>query len=311
MKTEDIKLFHKVVEFGSISESAKWMDLPKSNISRRIKQLEEDTGIKLFHRHSRNVTLTESGNRFYISTVSIIKDLDQTVLSLQTPEDDLQGKLKIMIMPVMLNKAQLVLDFMTLHPNIDVEVISSPYEQDLIKNNIDMAFRLSNKVSEENLVAREMARETFGLYASPQYIAEYGEPQSLEDLVEHLFIVYRFSNGQIFDKVTSKNGNIIQPKSSLTVNSILLMIEAATQHKGVLFTSRRIGKQFVEKGLLQLIIPTYAPIMNLSWLVHPPRHFMSREGKAFLDFVLERQADLLYPDSELIDVLRTPFNTQQ
>lgn len=308
MKTEDIKLFHKVVEFGSLTEAAKWLDLPKSNISRRIKQLESDTGIKLFHRHSRNVTLTSPGTAFYKDTLSIISKLDQTILKLQNPEQELKGKLKVMIAPIMMNIGKLVFDFMALHPKVEVEIISSPYEQDLITNGIDAAFRLSNEVTQENLVARGLSNEPYGLYASLQYLETHQEPSSLEDLTHHEMIVYRFSNGQLHNKLVLDNGDIIQPKGRLIVNSVALLAEAAIQHKGFIFISKRIGSIFAKRGLLQHVLPNYAPNRNFAWLVHPPRQFMSAEAEVFLDFILERLHRLQYRDTDILNVLRVPFD---
>ncbi|MDV5168634.1 LysR family transcriptional regulator [Photobacterium rosenbergii] len=308
MKTEDIKLFHKVVEFGSLTETAKWLDLPKSNISRRIKQLEEDTGIKLFHRHSRNIKLTDSGNKFYQSTLKIISELEQTIGCLQTPEQELKGKLKVMIMPFMMNIGKLVFDFISLHPNVDVEISSSPDEKDLITNDIDIAFRYSKEITQDNVVAREMSKETFGLFASPQYITAHGKPLTLEEMESQALIGYRFSNGQVFDKLFFKNGQYVQPQMHLIVNSVALLIEAAIQHKGYILMSRRAGNIFAQQGLLQLVLPDYAPKHNFSWLLHLPRQFMSSEAKVFLDFILERIDRLQYRDADLQKVLRVPFN---
>ncbi|MCQ1058995.1 LysR family transcriptional regulator [Photobacterium sp. ZSDE20] len=215
MKTEDIKLFHKVVEFGSLTETAKWLDLPKSNISRRIKQLETDLNTKLFHRHSRHITLTAAGNKFYRSSLPIMEQLDSTISQLQSPDRELSGKLKIMISPIMMNIGKMVFDFMKLHPNVEVEIISSPYEQDLVKNDIDVAFRLAAEVTEENLVGREIGREVYGLFASPHYLSKHGEPKTLDMLSHHPLITYRFSNGQVYNKLPLDNGQYIQLKSGL------------------------------------------------------------------------------------------------
>ncbi|MBY5946880.1 LysR family transcriptional regulator [Photobacterium rosenbergii] len=308
MKTEDIKLFHKVVEFGSLTETAKWLDLPKSNISRRIKQLEDEAGIKLFHRHSRNVTLTPSGEQFYESTLSIISDLEQTIFKLQTPEKELKGKIKVMIAPSMLNIGKVVFEFISSHPNIEAEVITSPYDQDLITNDIDVAFRVNNEISQENLVARELGKEVYGLYASPSYISKYGKPSSIEALVDYEMIVFRFNNGQLHNKLYLDNGDSICPKGNLIVNNLALMMEAAIQGKGLIFIPKRTGTLFVNRGLLELVLPEYAPRRNFAWLVHSPRQYLSTEAEAFLDFALERIEQVRYRDSDLVNVLRIPFN---
>lgn len=307
MKTEDIKLFHKVAEFGSLTETAKWLDLPKSNISRRIKQLESDLKIKLFHRHSRHITLTAAGNDFYNATVGLIHTLDKTISKLQHPEKELVGRLKIMISPVMMNIGKLVLEFMQLHPAINVEVISSNDELDLIKNEIDVAFRVVNAPTEENLIAHKIQEEPYGLYASPQYLLNHGTPASLDQLPEHNFIIYRFSNGELLNKLSHDNGQSIQLSSNLTVNSVPLLIESAIQGHGLILISQRVGDLFAQKNLLEQVIHSYSPNYNFGWIVHPPRQYLSLVTQEFLNFVLLRIKRLGYDDKDAMNVFRLPF----
>ncbi|AJR08797.1 LysR family transcriptional regulator [Photobacterium gaetbulicola] len=307
MKTEDIKLFHKVAEFGSLTETAKWLDLPKSNISRRIKQLESDIQIKLFHRHSRHITLTAAGTEFYNSTISLINNLDKTINNLQRPEKELNGRLKIMISPVMMNIGKLVLEFMQLHPAINVEIISSNDELDLIKNEIDVAFRVVNAPTEENLIAHKIREEPYGLYASPQYLSEHGTPDSLEQLLGHNFIAYRFSNGELLNKLSLDSGQSIQLSSNLTVNSVPLLVESAIQGHGLILLSQRVGNLFAQKNLLEQVIHSYSPNYNFGWIVHPPRQYLSLLTQEFLNFVLLRIKRLGYDDKDAMNVFRLAF----
>ncbi|MGR5065275.1 LysR family transcriptional regulator [Photobacterium sp. DNB22_13_2] len=308
MKTEDIKLFHKVTEFGSLTETAKWLDLPKSNISRRIKQLENDLQIKLFHRHSRHITLTVAGNDFYNSSVQLINQLDQTISKLQRPKKELDGRLKVMISPVMMNIGKLVLEFMQLHPCVNVEIISSNDELDLIKNDIDIAFRVVNTPTEENLIAHKIREEPYGLYASPQYLSSNGTPDTLDKLTEHNFITFRFSNGERFNKLLLEDGRVLKVSSNLTVNSVPLLIESAIQGHGLILISQRVGNLFAQKKLLEQVIHSYSPSYNFGWVVHPPRHYLSLVTQEFLNFVLHRLKRLGYDDNDAMNVFRLPFS---
>lgn len=75
MKTEDIALFHRIVETGSLVEAADILNLPKSTLSRRLQSLEDELNVKLFHRQSRTMTLTASGSHFYDKTTGMLATL--------------------------------------------------------------------------------------------------------------------------------------------------------------------------------------------------------------------------------------------
>lgn len=93
MKTEDIALFHRIVETGSILEAANLLNLPKSTVSRRLQSLEESLNLKLFHRQSRAITLTSAGSHFYEKTLVMLADLDRTLSDITDNKAELTGPL--------------------------------------------------------------------------------------------------------------------------------------------------------------------------------------------------------------------------
>ena len=214
-----------------------------------------------------------------------------------------------MISPVMMNIGKLVLEFMQLHPAINVEIISSNDEQDLIKNDIDIAFRVVNTPTEENLIAHKIREEPYGLYASPQYLSNNGTPDALDKLAEHNFITFRFSNGEVFNKLTLEEGQTLHLTSNLTVNSVPLLIESAIQGHGLILISQRVGNLFAQKKLLEQVIHSYSPNYNFGWFVHPPRQYLSLVTQEFINFVLDRIKQLGYDDNDAMNVFRLPFSS--
>ena len=201
MKTEDISLFHRIVETGSLVEAADILNLPKSTLSRRLNGLEEELNVKLFHRQSRSMTLTASGSHFYDKTTSMMSSLEQTVAELTDGKSEVSGHLRILIFPIpeLLQITQGIFKFMDLHPGITVEFIVSAEPQDMIRNNIDLAFMLEDSFNENEMVARHIFSETVYFFASPEYLKKAGSPQTPDEISDHNSILFRYPNGRIFN----------------------------------------------------------------------------------------------------------------
>ncbi len=133
MKTEDIKLFHQIVDAGSLIRASEIFDLPKSNLSRRIKSLEEELQIQLFHRHNRSMQLTEAGEKFYERTKLILDELELSIQEITAPTYELSGHLRVQILPLpgIIDLGRAIFKFMDLYPKVTVEIITGSVETDL------------------------------------------------------------------------------------------------------------------------------------------------------------------------------------
>ncbi len=180
MKTEDIKLFHQIVDAGSLIRASEIFDLPKSNLSRRIKALEEELQIQLFHRHNRSMQLTEAGEKFYGRTKAIMSELELSIQEITAPTYELSGHLRIQVLPLpgIIDIGRAIFRFMDLYPKVTVEIITSSIETDLIENHIDVALRIGDKLEDSTLIARPFMSASFGYYATENYIKANGMPQT-------------------------------------------------------------------------------------------------------------------------------------
>ena len=291
MKTEDIKLFHQIVETGSMVHASEILDLPKSNLSRRLKGLEEELNILLFHRQNRSMLLTEAGEKFYKQTKPILNQLESTIQEVTAPSNEIGGHLRIQLLPLpdLLMIGNLIFKFMDLYPKITVEVLTSSEDKNLAENHIDVAFRIAvgQTLKDSSLVARPFKSAHLSFYASPDYINEYGLPTSPDELKHHNVIRFRSPDGQIHSHLQlGKTQKTVEVFGNLVINSAPLILEAGLQGRGIMFMPEDIASFFVEQGKLVRLFETMEPSTNFGWLVYPSRTHLSLTARTFIDFMM-------------------------
>jgi DNA-binding transcriptional LysR family regulator len=288
MKTEDIALFHRIVETGSILEAANLLNLPKSTVSRRLQSLEESLNLKLFHRQSRAITLTSAGSHFYEKTLVMLADLDRTLADITDNKAELTGHLRILIFPIpqIMDIVSKIFAFMDENPKFSLEIITSTEPLDMVRNNIDIAFMVNETFSELDMVAKPVISEDMCFFASPEYLAKAGMPVTLSDIEQHNSILFRFPNGKTFSEVPLANDAMQAVKGNLCTNSIQLAYEATKLGRGIGYLPKKLCQDDVEQGALVRLFNDLAPYTGVVFLVYPSRRFLSLTGQRLLDYML-------------------------
>ncbi|AZQ09198.1 LysR family transcriptional regulator [Shewanella khirikhana] len=299
MKTEDIALFHRIVETGSLVAAADLLNLPKSTLSRRLQSLEEELKVKLFHRQARVISLTAAGTHFYQKSLGILSQLDETLIELTGDDAELTGHLRIQMFPLpetaILNR--LIFRFMALHPRLTVEVIDSTEVVDMVKAHLDVAFLIENSIEEQDLVAKPVLTTELGFFASPEYLARCGEPRTLSDMADHNVALYRLVNGRIFNEFEVGMGpEVVKVKvqGNFCTNNLVLTREYALLGKGIVYLPAEMCDAYLATGQLRQLLPDFQPYVGECFLVYPSRRFVSQACRRFIDFVLQE----LTPDGK-------------
>jgi len=303
MKTEDIALFHRIVETGSILQAADLLNLPKSTVSRRLLSLEESLNIKLFHRQSRAMSLTSAGSHFYDKTLAILADLAQTLSDITDHTTEVNGHLRILIFPVpqIMEIVSKIFEFMDNNPKLSIEIISSTEPLDMIRHNIDIAFMVQETFSEIDMVAKPIIKEEMFFFASPDYLNKAGTPVKLSDMEQHNSILFRFPNGKTFSEVPLANDAMQAVKGNLCTNSIQLAYEATLSGRGIGYLPRRLCHDDVQHGKLVRLFNDLPPYLAVCFLVYPSRRFLSLTGQRLLDFMLDQLPQQASLQSATID----------
>ncbi|MDE1244241.1 LysR family transcriptional regulator [Vibrio aestuarianus] len=289
MKTEDIKMFHHIVESGGLVKASELLDLPKSNLSRRLKALEHELGIDLFHRQHKTIVVSENGRRFYQTSKTFLEQFEIEIQGLSSQNFELSGHIRIQILalPNLRILANIITDFMSIHPKVTIEIITSSTEFELIEKNVDIGFRIGYQLESMDLIARKLLSVDLSLYASPQYLEQYGTPQTPMDLELHEFILFRKFDGKI-DRRLNFNNESVTVSGRLIVNDVGLLTQSCLDHQGISCIADHDTQEYVENGKLVKLLPNYRTEQVHGWLLYPRKKTLSRQAKALIDYILER-----------------------
>ncbi|RYZ85141.1 MAG: LysR family transcriptional regulator [Moraxellaceae bacterium] len=181
-----IRMFLAVVNTGSLSQVAKHQGIAVSSVSRKIDALEAELGFKLFHRTSRLVMLTDSGEQFLPRAKNIVLEIEEAKTAMSALNADPQGLLTVTA-PASFGRlyiAPAVTRFLKRYPLMEIELHISDEIIDLSAHRIDVAVRIG-ALPDSDLVATTLAPFKRLVCASPEYLAQHGRPKSPMDLLQH------------------------------------------------------------------------------------------------------------------------------
>ena len=181
-----ITTFVRTVELGSLSKAAAAQQISPQAASKALAQLEQYLGVRLFHRTTRSMSLTEEGQRFFEAAKPSLTSLQQALSAVRQTREDLAGPLRIVgprsVLPSVIGP---VLDeYCRLYPEVQPDVQLDDRVGNWVEDRVDVGFRLGNP-PEEGLIARRLFPVQMVICAGPSYLRKYGAPQSLYELDAH------------------------------------------------------------------------------------------------------------------------------
>ncbi|MEH6453584.1 MAG: LysR substrate-binding domain-containing protein [Psychromonas sp.] len=284
-----LQYFNAVVEAKSISEASRVFDVQPSSISRQLAVLENDLGVRLINRNSRNVSLTEAGNRFYSYSKQIISELDEAKRVVNDLQQIPKGMLNIsatvgfgeaVIIP-------LIPKFKAKYPEISLRVELTERVVDLIEENVDVAIR-SGILSDSSMIAKKLSTNDFILCASPTYLKENGTPLTQEELANHLCIKYGYAGwGDWFLK--GEKAEKIEVKNSIEINTVNGQKQMILNHGGLALIPFWAVKNELQNGQLAQVIHerSFCPHGKdtAAYAIFLRRELISPKIRVFMDFL--------------------------
>lgn len=264
---DGIHEFINVVETESFTAAAKRMDVSVAHISRHINQLEDRLGTKLLYRTTRKLRLTEVGQVYYQHARKALFDLQEAEQAVMALEGRPIGKLRLTA-PVYYGEyflAPLVNDFLRQYPDLHLELRLTNQTIDLVKEGYDLAIRLGT-LDSSSLMCRKLARRTQYLCASPDYLARYGTPQTIDDLAAHRCLGGSIDHWRFIDDGKTRNWRV---GSAWSCNSGLALRDAALKGLGVVQLPDYYVEAALQDGTLQSLLEPYRLPDDGIWVVYP------------------------------------------
>ncbi|WP_444885071.1 LysR family transcriptional regulator [Microbulbifer sp. PSTR4-B] len=284
-----IPVFVTVAETGGFSPAAKLLGISKSAVSKRVSQLEEQLGVKLLHRTTRKLSLTEAGEHFFQHAriaYQAAQDAQDAVTQLQ---GEPQGRLRINA-PMSfgrLHLAPLIPVFLKRYPKITIDLVMDDKVVDLIGEGFDIAIR-GGDLPDTSLIARKLAPLQSVLCASPAYLEEFGKPIELEQLTEHNCLMFTYSRDvKEWNFIQDNHLHTIEVRGNYQVNNSEALREAILQGLGIGRLPTFVAGADIKSGLLVPLFEEYQMPAKTIYAVFPERQYMPAKVRAFIDFAIE------------------------
>jgi len=288
----DLILFVRVVDAGSFSQAAERADLPKSTLSRRLTLLEEALGEKLFVRSTRRVAITAFGERILEHARRLVDEAEEVAALAQHRQETPRGELRVSMPPDLIefDLAGFCQAFRARYPEVRLRVDLSPRRVDLMSERFDVAVRAAHHLPDDaTLVARRLCELRQGLYASPDYLAAHGTPQTPDDLVHHACLALAGNDGETTPWMLTRGADerweqVVQ--GPLVCNSPRLQREMALHGAGIAaLPADAVLRDWTGHGRLRRVLPEWwLPTAGL-WCVMPGRHLMPARTRVFVDML--------------------------
>jgi DNA-binding transcriptional LysR family regulator len=191
MDWDKLRIFHAAAEAGSFTHAGDALNMSQSAVSRQVSALESDLGVSLFHRHARGLILTEQGELLFRAANDVLLKLDAVRTRLTESKDKPSGTLRVTT-TVGLGSTWLterVQEFLDHYPDVRLHLILDDGELDLNMRQADVAIRLRQPI-QPDLIQRRLFTVHYHVFASPAYIAKYGEPKTIADIDKHRIVTF-------------------------------------------------------------------------------------------------------------------------
>ncbi|AIF48807.1 LysR family transcriptional regulator [Dyella japonica] len=284
----DMALFVEVVKARGFRGAAEATGVPNSTLSRRIGALEKAIGLRLLHRTTRKVELTEAGQVYFERCKRIV---DEARLAHEQLGDMLaqpSGVLRVS-MPVdfaTIYMAPLIAEFAAKYPGITFDFDVTPRQVDLVREPYDVAIRMGEPES-SNLIARPLASLSTRLFASPRYLERAGTPVEPQELEAHECLnILKASTWMLHRKTESIQ---VATRSRFTINSVGLIRSLAAQGMGILLVPEKVVVDDLATGRLVPVLPAWR---GQSTSVHAltETRLLPAKTQRFIEFFKERLA---------------------
>jgi len=285
---DKLKTFHAAAEAGSLTAAADALQLSQSAVSRQIAALEEDLDVALFHRHARGLLLTDTGKDLYAIAHDMALSAALAEAKVRDAHDRPSGDLRV-TSTVGLGAhwlPGLLPGFQEAYPDIVLHLLLDDRELDLTRFEADIAIR-PWAATQDDLIQRKLFSARQSLYASQDYLARHGAPQSVADLDRHRLILYGAEAGSPMkqadwaDRLGEADGQ--SRRAAMTVNNLLGLAKAAAAGAGIAGLPDYIAQS--DRTLSRVLPDVSGPSFDV-YLLYPAELKSAKRVIAFKDYVI-------------------------
>ena len=291
---DDVSVFVKVVDSGSFTDAAEQLELSRSVISKYVSRLEQRLGVRLLHRTTRRLSLTEAGQLFYQHSKAGLAQLDQAMELVSGLSEQPTGTIRLNV-PMsfgVLHIAPLLAEFMGRYPQVQVDMHLDDRIVDMVDAGYDLSIRVAS-LADSSLVARKLAVVKHAVVAAPGYLRREGEPQLPEELINHNVLLYRYQESAsewTFDHADGRRVSV-SVSGKLRINNSLAIREAVLAGSGIARMPLFVVQDDIQAGRLEALFEDSELLELGAWAVYPDRESLPAKVRALVDYLAEKLPD--------------------
>jgi len=285
-----VSLFIGVARAGSFSRAAGEAGLSPQAVSKAVRQLESHLGVRLLHRSTRSLSLTDEGLRLFELASPGLRLLDEALSLVKQSQQESDGLIRIVAATSVGNRVlvPLIRDFQRESPGTHFDVLLDDHFTDLIEARIDIGFRAGNP-PERNLVARRLGDIRLIICAAPDYLARHGAPRDVEELAAHRCTAFRQPNsGRMTPwEFYADGGTVYRDIAAVaSFNNVEAEVQAVVEGIGIgQLADYMIAAELADGRLVEVLPQPVLPGGGL-YMYYQQRAQMPLRVRRFIDFVV-------------------------
>ncbi len=290
-KLSNMRMFVQVAERGSFSAAAAALGTTRSAASKQVLALEDELGVRLLNRTTRQVSLTEVGWTYYERVVRLLEELVETELAVQSLHQEPKGILRVngpmSFGTLFLGNA--IADFIAANAGLHVQLTLTDRFIDPVEEGADVTIRIAS-LENSSLIARKLANVRRCLCASSDYLSRHPEPRSPQELGGHDCLYYGHGATGYRWPLRGPDGQevTVPIQAKLCANNGEIIAQAAAKGLGIAALPEFLVDSALKSGALKIVLPGWRPPGIAIYALYTPNRYLAAKVRLFIDFLAER-----------------------
>ena len=303
MNIEHLKLFVRIASTANISLAGRELNISPAVASAHIGKLEDTLGVRLIHRTTRKVSLTDEGKQFLPHAQEVLDSIETAQAAVGCGAQTPQGTLRVTA-PASFGRMHLVPainEFLKQYPKLNIDFRFSDSILDVVEGGFDVAIR-DAELKDSNLHAKKLADDKRIIVASKSYIEKNDAPQTPADLKNHKIV--NLNGLEVWDFKGSHGTISIKTPNHLRMDNGEAVRDACIQGCGLTLTATWCSYPYLENGELVQVLHDYPLATDCAlWAVYPTNRLLAPKVRAFIDYLAERFSGTPYWDEKLSGIV--------
>ncbi|TNF63033.1 MAG: LysR family transcriptional regulator [Rhodobacteraceae bacterium] len=288
-----MKVYDRVCALGNLSAAAREMNMSTTAVSRLLKQLEDDLGVRLLNRTTRRISPTEAGRNYAERVKGLLADIEALQDQTRRLDRGTRGLLRISCSNILAHAriTRLIPKFLDENPMTTIEFdLTSRYVVGVVEEGYDVAIRFEAQTDSE-IVSRKLGMVRNFVCATPGYLDRRGRPRHPADLAHHDCVLSNFARRLGSWPFGSAENRISVPvHGRVSTNSIEAACQMTLAGAGIGYLPGLIVRAAIEDGRLEALLEAHEPVPSPIYALYPHRTHVPMKVRVFLDFLMRELA---------------------